>query len=150
LWVLEMEASAAIEAAVASLENLLEDAKLQNVSAPEVPGKMFLPAVAVYKEMFEILDVDTVEEFEEKIETDQKAEECNKKLKFLEEKWNKYLDTVDIAAKESVVANIMEESIVDQPVNLVSVGSGTSTNLESLMQSSSSDYLHLVLLRYLS
>ena len=50
------------------------------------------------------------------------AEECNKKLQFLEEKWNRYLDTVDIAAKESVVANIMEEGIVDQPVNLVSVG----------------------------
>ena len=73
LQVLDMEASAAIEAAVASLENLLEDAKLQNVSAPEVPGKMFLPAVAVYKKMFEILDIDTVEEFEEKIETDQKG-----------------------------------------------------------------------------
>ena len=57
-----------------ALEDLLQDAKDNPINAGEVPGNMFLPAVAVYKELYENISVKTSEAFEKKMKSTDDAE----------------------------------------------------------------------------
>ena len=51
------------------LDDLLQAAKDKPITGGDVPGTMFLPAVAVYKELYQKMSVKTTEAFEEKIKT---------------------------------------------------------------------------------
>ena len=57
----------ALESAYGKLEDLLQAAKDKPVTGSDVPGDMFLPAVGVYKELFEKMSVKTTKDFEKKI-----------------------------------------------------------------------------------
>ena len=53
--------------AYGTLEDLLKDAKDKPFKGGDVPGNMFLPAVAVYKELYEKMSVKTTVAFEKKM-----------------------------------------------------------------------------------
>ena len=56
-----------LQTGVDKLEDLLDTAKTTAVAGEDVPGKMFLPAVAVYKQLYEDLAVKTTEEYDAKL-----------------------------------------------------------------------------------
>jgi len=56
----------ALQAALADLKEILESRE-NAIDRKDVPGKMFLPAVEVYKKLFNELHVKTTEEYKEKI-----------------------------------------------------------------------------------
>ena len=58
-----------LQTALDKLEDLLDTAKNTAVAGEDVPGKMFLPAVAVYKQLYEDLGVKTTEEYDAKLST---------------------------------------------------------------------------------
>ena len=53
--------------AYGALEDLLQAAKDKPLKGGDVPGNMFLPAVAVYKELYEKMSVKTTQAFEKKM-----------------------------------------------------------------------------------
>ena len=53
--------------AYGALEDLLQAVKDKPLKGGDVPSNMFLPAVAVYKELYEKMSVKTSEAFEKKI-----------------------------------------------------------------------------------
>ena len=55
--------------AYGALEDLLQAAKDKPFKGGDVPGNMFLPAVAVYKELYEKMSVKTSEAFEKKMKS---------------------------------------------------------------------------------
>ena len=57
----------ALQAALADLKEILESARENAIDRKDVPGKMFLPSVEVYKKLFIELHVKTTEEYKEKI-----------------------------------------------------------------------------------
>jgi len=134
------------------LDDLLQAAKDKPITGGDVPGTMFLPAVAVYKELYQKMSVKTTEAFEEKIKTttNNEVQKILSKLKALEFDWNMLLTTVDPEFAESDKKIVKEGEVVPSPVNLVNARTGTQTDLQTLLSSSSSSYLHLILLRYLS
>jgi len=138
--------------AYGALEDLLQAAKDEPLKGVDVPGKMFLPAVAVYKELYEKMSVKTTEAFEKKMQStdDVEVEKLLTKLKALEADWNLFLTTVDPEVAESERKMLAEGESVPGTVNLVNARSGAQADLQSLISSSASSYLHLVLLRYLS
>eukprot|EP00092_Neocalanus_flemingeri_P041470 GFUD01045156.1.p1 GENE.GFUD01045156.1~~GFUD01045156.1.p1 ORF type:complete len:151 (-),score=51.77 GFUD01045156.1:604-1056(-) len=135
-----------------TLEDLLQAAKDKPIARGDVPGTMFLPAVAVYKELYENMSVKTTEAFEDKVNNTSNAEvqKILSKLRELEADWNLLLTTVDPEVAESDKKIVSEGEAVPAPVNLVNARTGTETDLHSLLSSSSASYLHLILLRYLS
>jgi len=141
-----------LQTGVDKLEDLLDTAKTTAVAGEDVPGKMFLPAVAVYKQLYEDLAVKTTEEYDAKLSStaDEEVQRVLSKLESVEADWNKFLTTVDPEVKESDRKCVTEGEVIATPVQLVNARSGNQTDLESLLSSSDSSYLHLVLLRYLS
>jgi len=141
-----------LQTAVDKLEDLLDTAKTTAVTGEDVPGKMFLPAVAVYKQLYEDLAVKTTEEYDAKLSSiaDNEVQRVLSKLESVEVQWNKFLTTVDPEVKENDRKCVTEGDIIATPIQLVNARSGNQTDLVSLLSSSDSSYLHLVLLRYLS
>ena len=58
-----------LDAACGKLEDLLKTAKDKPITGGDVPGNMFLPAVAVYKDLFDNMDVKTTEAFDKKLKS---------------------------------------------------------------------------------
>jgi len=141
-----------LQTALDKLEDLLDTAKTTAVAGEDVPGKMFLPAVAVYKQLYEDLGVKTTEEYDDKLSTadGDDVQRVLSKLESLEVEWNKFLTTVDPEVREDERRSVVEGDIIATPVKLENARSGNQTDLDSLLSSSDSSYLHLVLLRYLS
>jgi len=140
----------ALSSALDDLQDLLKDAKDKPITGGDVPGTMFLPAVALYKELFDKMGVKSTEQFEDILNSTNSDEVKNlrNKLKSLEDDWNNLLTTVDPTEGGELV--LVEGDPVPGPVRLLSARTGVETDLHSLLSSSPSSYLHLVLLRYLS
>lgn len=58
-----------LDAACEKLEDLLKTAKDKPITGGDVPGNMFLPAVAVYKDLFDNMAVKTNEAFDKKLKS---------------------------------------------------------------------------------
>ena len=58
-----------LDAACEKLEDLLKTAKDKPITGGDVPGNMFLPAVAVYKDLFDNMAVKTNEAFNKKLKS---------------------------------------------------------------------------------
>ena len=56
-----------LQTALDKLEDILESAKNNSVTRDDVPGKMFIPGVGVYKDLYDDLGVKTTEEFIAKV-----------------------------------------------------------------------------------
>lgn len=141
-----------LDEACGKLEDLLKTAKDKPINGGDVPGNMFLPAVAVYKDLFDHMAVKTTEAFDKKLKstTDIDAQKAITKLRALEVEWNQFLTTVNPETAESERNVVAEGEIISGPINLVNARTCVETDLQTLLSSSDSSYLHLILLRYLS
>jgi len=141
-----------LQTAVGRLEDILQSARQSDVSGKDVPGKMFLPAVAAYKQLYDDLAVKNTQEFDSKVSSTEDDDVRNvlSKLDALELEWNELLKTVDPEVKTNETLCVAEGDTIVTPVKLESARTGSQTNLESLLSSSDDSYLHLILLRYLS
>jgi len=141
-----------LQTAVERLEDILESARNNHVTWEDVPGKMFIPGVGVYKDLYDDLAVKTTEEFVVKVSStaDDNVQRLLSKLETLEHDWKKFITTLDIEVKETEKISIAEGDFIDTSVKLVNARTGDHTDLGSLLSSSGSPLLHLVLLRYLS
>ena len=68
-----------LQTAVGRLEDLLQSARQSDVTGEEVPGKMFLPAVAAYKQLYDDLAVKNTKEFDSKVSSTEDDDGNNKK-----------------------------------------------------------------------
>jgi len=134
------------------LENIIEEAKAKVVTADDVPENMFRPAIAVYKDLYETMDVKTTEAYEKKLmscyETD--VQDIISKLRSLEVEWDDIVRSLDPEEEENETKILYEGDRLAGSVELINTKSEAKTDLDSLISSSDSTYLHLVLLRYLS
>jgi len=110
-----------LDEACGKLEDLLKTAKDKPITGGDVPGNMFLPAVAVYKDLFDHMAVKTTEAFDKKLKstTDIDAQKAITKLRALEVEWNQFLTTVNPETAESERNVVAEGEIISGPINLV-------------------------------
>merc|ERR1712029_381163 len=94
---------------------------------------MFLPAVAVYKQLYEDLGVKTTEEYDAKLSAadGDDVQRVLSKLESLEVEWNKFLTTLDPEVKEGERRSVVEGDIIATPVKLENARSGNQKDVGS-------------------
>ena len=123
-----------LHTAFVKLKSVLDSARNSKISGEDVPGKMFLPAVDIFKELYDNLAVKTTEEFDAVVSSVDDYDGINcifytnlsliffivqrvfTNLKDLELDWYKFLTTFDPEANEIEIA---EGDIITDSINLV-------------------------------
>merc|ERR1712002_615271 len=135
----------ALQAALADLKEILESARENAIDRKDVPGKMFLPAVEVYKKLFNELHVKTTEEYKEKIfqVNDEEVKVAIQQFENLEKEWNGVLATLDPEIECEASKTLTTGGFLTEPVKLQNVSTGDITDIKSVLQ-------HQVLLTFTS
>jgi len=146
------EMLSALRAALADLKEILKSARENAIDGKDVPGKMFLPAVEIYKKLYDDLHVKTTEEYKEKIfqVNDEEVKVTIQQLESLEKEWNGVLATLDPEIECNASKTLTEGGFLTEPVKLQNVSTGENTDIKSVLSTSSATYIHFILLRYLS
>jgi len=113
----------ALQAALADLKEILESARENAIDRKDVPGKMFLPAVEVYKKLFNELHVKTTEEYKEKIfqVNDEEVKVAIQQFESLEKEWNGVLATLDPEIECKASKTLTTGGFLTEPVKLQNV-----------------------------
>jgi len=113
----------ALQAALADLKEILESARENAIDRKDVPGKMFLPAVEVYKKLFNELHVKTTEEYKEKIfqVNDEEVKVAIQQFESLEKEWNSFLATLDPEIECEASKTLTTGGFLTEPVKLQNV-----------------------------
>jgi len=113
----------ALQAALADLKEILKSARENAIDGKDVPGKMFLPAVEIYKKLYDDLHVKTTEEYKEKIfqVNDEEVKVTIQQLESLEKEWNGVLATLDPEIECKASKTLTEGGFLTEPVKLQNV-----------------------------
>eukprot|EP00092_Neocalanus_flemingeri_P015857 GFUD01017162.1.p1 GENE.GFUD01017162.1~~GFUD01017162.1.p1 ORF type:complete len:157 (-),score=50.08 GFUD01017162.1:739-1209(-) len=140
----------------ANIEKILSDAKEKAKDLSDFVenklGPSFGPAIGIYASLFKALNVNNREELEEKVKSNFRhvsVQDSFESLLEIESHWNTFLSALDEELRGSAgCRGVSQGDKIETGVQLDNARTGQVTSLSSLLDTSHTDYVHLVLLRH--